>query len=147
MKHKFTGMPSLSWLYASLRKHFNRWAIFELDKNSSYLEWLNSEGFDVNQPIFVRGIFCEIRKMPRNIKLRNWSRVHPSGCEITFRFRNVVFYQGDKELILFGGSDKRRFNRKKSLPFWWNEIKLDGRFLTNQGSFNLGQELLLLRDK
>ena len=98
MQHKFTTAPSLGWLYKFFKPYFEKWAVFELKDVGYWKGILEEEGFDLTQPIRVRGILNDIRKRPSDPNAAFWSLVPCRDCLINLGFKKVCFIQGDKEL-------------------------------------------------
>jgi hypothetical protein len=148
MKHKYTTTPSLGWLYKFFKPYFEKWATFELKDIGYFKGILESEGFDISQPVKVRGILSNIRKRPPNPQDAFWGGYRPNKCIIHLGFKKTCFMQGNKE-YRFGRS---RFFQNHCMYFTLNEIdltiqrkllvvnRLDASgVLTDQGSFYLEQ--------
>src|SRR5579859_7257271 len=116
------SVPSLGWLCAKFRKHFNQRATFGISNEHWAVKYLISEvGFSPDKPIVVNAIFTGIFKRPPRDKHESiYSRYSPEDMVVTFQFRDVLFGQEGKPVAFV--FNNRRINKTMQQGFTQHEI-------------------------
>ncbi len=110
MKHKRTGLPSVGFVWAMLRRHRDQRAQFQLGLDKGWIAAIKTAGvFDLDRPVYVNAIFCGIHKRPKD-----W----PNGSgpdTFVLVFRDTLFKQDGKELTFL--ADSRRQSKRRLMEF------------------------------
>jgi len=115
-KHKRTGLPTVDFVRAHVRRYYDQRAEFILILSDHWKETLKDLPFDLSRPVFVNGIFQGVYK-----KAKDWPRFYSSGPkEFFFRFRDVLFKQDDKVAMIL--SQTRYQNKRSEWEFTIEEM-------------------------
>lgn len=115
-KHKRTGLPTVGFVRAHVSRYYDQRAEFILIPSEEWKELLKSLPFDLGRPILVNGIFNGIWKKPKD-----WRSFYSSGpVEFKFRFRDVLFKQDDKVIMII--SQTRYQNKRSEWEFTIEEM-------------------------
>jgi hypothetical protein len=137
MKHKFATLPSLGWATAAMRRFVNKRSEFQVKPDFWGIKLL--DGFEPNEPIYVRAIFVGLFKRPKTPH----TLAYANECEFYFAFRDVIFHQCGKERWLLNTT--RKANKQRTQCFLLKDIQ-GGGLLTDQGSFSPVQDSLRNND-
>lgn len=116
-KHKRTGLPTVGFVSAHVRRYYDQRAEFILILSDRWEGLLKDLPFDLNRPVIVNAIFQGVWK-----KSENWPRFdYGHGTkEFFFRFRDVLFKQDDKVAMIL--SQTRYQNKRSEWEFTIEEM-------------------------